>query len=310
VPVYGWYEYGIYVGLWITLTLFIAVIGPSERGKPTALRATGIVFMVLGCGAFHELAPWTLLHRLPSFSSQHVPSRFEMTGVLFLALTFVALVARLLDRAVSRFPVLDLALLAPVFYLATDIATVGERSTKEMFILKAPQVTESAEFHHVPDFPQRYEPNWNQLGRQDLLAMFANTGVIGCYGVPHEIVIGATAQGAPGYRGEAYVVGSSGSARVTSWTPNTATVRYEGASPGAKLVYNMNYDPSWRADGRSAESVQNAVGTTVTSSSGEVSFRYYPRMLNWGLLACALTLFGWFRGSVVRRLVRARRRAP
>jgi hypothetical protein len=176
-------------------------------------------------------------------------------------------------------------------------------------MFKGPPVTASAEFHHVSDLTYRYDPDWKQTGRQMLLAMYANTGVIRCYYLPSEVVPGAIAQGAPGYRGEAYVVGSGGTARVTDWSPNTATVHYEGAQPGSTLVYNMNYDPSWRADGSPAIDYKSAVAMPVTSSSGEVKFRYYPRTLSWGLLAFLVTVFLSFGGPRATRQWWARRRA-
>jgi hypothetical protein len=298
MPSWGWYEYGIYVGAWITIAMMIGVLGPSASGRGNALRFVGLVFLILGCGSFHPDAPWTLLHKLPSFSSQHVPSRFLMPAVLLLMLAFAALAGRGLDRALANRGWIDLVLLVPVYFIAADVAAVGLQSSSTFFIFKAPVIEPSAEFHHVTDLPYKYDPDWRQVGRQQLLAMFANTGVIRCYGAPSELVTGAIAQATPGYRGEAYLVGAPGAgaatARVTDWSPNTATVRYEGAAPGTTLVYNMNYDASWRADGRPAESYRGAVATRVTSSAGEVAFRYYPRTLNWGLFICFVTALAAF----------------
>jgi hypothetical protein len=293
MPSWGWMEYGIYVGAWITAAMVVSVLAPSGGGKGGAFRASGLVFLLLGCGAFHERAPWTLLHQLPGFSSQHVPSRFLLPAVLLLMLAFAAFAGERLDRRFARAPWLDLVLLLPVYFIAANIASVGLESTKEVFMFKGPAaVEESKEFHHVQELSYRYTPDWQQFGRQELLAMYANTGVIRCYGIPfHEIATGAIAQGGAGYRGEAYLASGAGTARVTAWTPNTATVRYEGAEPGATLVYNMNYDASWRADGAPAIDYRSAVATHVSGGSGEVRFRYYPRTLNWGLFVFAVTAF-------------------
>ena len=187
-----------------------------------------------------------------------------------------------------------LLLTSQVCAVAIDIAVVGLHSTKLVFSFRPPPIEPSAEFHHVPELAYRYDPDWKQRGRQQGLAIFANTGVIRCYGIPRELVPGAIAQGEPGYRGEAYVVGgaqgaTAATARVTHWTPNTATVHYDGAPPGSTLVYNMNYEASWRADGEAAANYAGAVATPVTSSAGDVTFHYYPRTMNWALLLCALT---------------------
>jgi hypothetical protein len=228
-------------------------------------------------------------------------------AVLFLTLAFAALAARSVERALVGHPWLDALLLVPVYLVATNIATVDLQSSKDAFSFRAPSViVASAEFHHVVETPYKYSPDWHQIGRQLLLGMYANTGLLRCYATPHELITGAIAQGAPGYRGEAYIVGAapaalSGTAHVTKWTPNTATVRYEGASPGSTLVYNMNYDPSWLANGSPAINYRATVATLLTSSAGEVTFRYYPRTLNWGLLICAFTALIGFGGPRVRR---------
>jgi hypothetical protein len=290
VPSYAWLEYGAYVGVWITGAMAIALFASSPRGRSGALRATGLVFMILGCGAFHDYAPWTLLHKLPGFSSQHVPSRFLLTGILLLMLAFAAFAGRWLDGIVRRYAWVDLVLLVPVYFIAADIAGVGLQSTKEVFTFKAPVVVASKDFHHVNDLGYRYDPDWRQVGRQQMLASYANTGVIRCYGIPHEVVPGAIAMGAQGYRGEAYIASGAGNASVEAWTPSTATVSYRGAEPGSTLVYNMNYDPNWRADGEPTLDHLGAVSTVVASSAGEVRFTYYPRTLNLGLLTFAFTV--------------------
>ncbi|MGO8999312.1 MAG: hypothetical protein ACLQVI_38795 [Polyangiaceae bacterium] len=313
MPMYGWHEWGIYVGVWGTLAMVLAILGPSVSGKANALRASGILFILLGCGTFHPYAPWTLLHELPTFSSQHVPARFLMAAVLLLMLAFAGLAARLVDSAVAQRGWIDSLLLIPVFALAANIAAVGLRSSKEVFSFRGPTVQASAVFHHVEDLPYKYDPDWRQRGRQQLLAMYANTGVIRCYGIPKELVPGAIAEGTPGYRGEAYIVTpgagtTAGTANIIEWSPNTARVEYEGAAPGSTLVYNMNYDPSWHANGAPAVAYRNAVAIPLTSSSGEVTFHYYPRTLGWGLLAAVLTALVAFRGERLLSLGRDRLR--
>jgi hypothetical protein len=302
-----WHEEGIYVGGWVTFALVLAVVGRSDAGRPTALRAIGLVFLLLGCGAFHTFAPWTLLHRLPGFSSQHVPSRFLIVAVLLLALAFAAMAARYVDREVEKRGWIDLVLLLPVAVVAANIADVGSKSSSQVWIERAPTVAEAPEFHHVASLPLKWTPEY--FNSQDLLAMYANTGLLGCYGKPSvEFVPSAIAVGAPGYRGEAYVA-SGGTAQVTGWTPNSATVRYAGAWPDSTLVYNMNYDPSWEANGVPTFEYEGLVATRVSDAAGTVTFRYFPRRLGLGLFVAALTAFVAFGGP--RRVRRWRAgRAP
>jgi hypothetical protein len=308
VPMYGWHEWGIYVGLPACIAMGIAVLfGRSWRQQAT--RAAGLVFFVLGLGAFDPQAPWTLLHKLPIFSSQHAPSRFFYVGVLLLMLAFAAFAARWVDRSVARAPLLDVALLLPVYLIAANLVQVGRLSTDEVFYLEFPAALQrSATFHQVRAPSQNYSPAGAWAG-PTVLAMMENAGFVTCYSVPDRgEPRGAIAQGDPDYAGEAYFADGGGNAAIISFSPNRAVVEFDGAKPGATLVYNMNYDPSWRANGRPALEYKHAVATTITSSSGRVEFRYYPRTMNAALFVFALTAFAAYGlPQIIRRRRLARR---
>jgi hypothetical protein len=145
-----------------------------------------------------------------------------------------------------------------------------------------------------------------------LLSMMANTGVIKCYGVATEFKPGALAADAPGYRGRAYVEGGTGTADISDWSPNRAVVRVAGAGAGALVVYNMNYDPSWRANGEPALDYNGLVATRLTGDVAQVTFRYFPRTLRFSiplfLLTLGLVVFSG-RGASWRRFWRRRDRS-
>lgn len=135
--------------------------------------------------------------------------------------------------------------------------------------------------------------------------MYANVGRLDCYGVEIDPATrGAIAKGNAAYRGEAYVVNGKGDAVVSKWSPNTATVEYANVTgEGAILVYNMNWDPNWSANGDPAWENAHAVAIPVKPGSGRVVFSYYPRIMNKSLLIFAFTVFGAF--FAPRILVRA-----
>ncbi len=294
IPRYGWHEYGIYVGVGVALAMVVGFVFARTR-KAVPLRVTGLVFLLLGMGTFNPHAPWALLHQAPVFSSQHVPTRFLFPAVLMLALVFASFAGNYLDRLVASNGWVDLLLLVPVWAVAFDITSVGRKSTEHSFYMEAPPILPNPEFRQQSSLPFNYSPpDW---AGASLLAEFGNIGLIGSYGIP-TFEPGAFAVGAPGYRGEAYVVGPpGGGARVVHFTPNTAVVEYDHAGPGSLLVYNMNFDPSWRANGRTATDYKNAVATPLSSEGGRVTFSYYPRALNWGLFVCALTFAIGFGGT-------------
>jgi hypothetical protein len=282
---YGWHEFGIYVGL---AGAAVIAAGLLARGNPGSgpMRVTGVLFLILGFGAFHENAPWALLHKLPIFKSQHVPSRFLHPAVLFLSVAFASAFERRASRFLRVRPWLDLVLLLPVAWIAFDVGSVSKAILADAFTQVPPAITESKAFHHERYSPVNYPtPDW---ATPVYLATRSNVGAIECWAVPNDFPRGAIAQGAPEYKGEAYVVNGTGEATITSWTPNSATIEVKNASPGALVVYNMNWDPSWRANGAPALEYAHAVAAPTKNGNEVIELRYRPRTLPLGV---ALALF-------------------
>jgi hypothetical protein len=290
VPAYGWHEWGMYISATGVALLAGGVLFVHGR-RESALKAAGALFAVLGCGAFHPEAPWTLLHKYaPVFRSQHVPSRFLYTAVLVLGLVTAAGLGRL----VARRRWLDVALAALVLPLAVDIGRVAQKPmTQSMWMVPPDRIPTGRPFHFEQEPPFQYK-------RRDwagpmYLAMLGDTGVINCYGAPPFDRKGAKPVTAPDYRGEAYLVTSggataAGSAKVVRWSPNHATLEVEGAEPGSLLVYNMNFDEGWRADAGPVIAHKNALAVRLASASASVTFSYRPPGLGAGVLACVLAV--------------------
>jgi hypothetical protein len=284
-PAWGWHEYGAYIGYGGVLVLVVGLVLGLER-RALAFKLIGLFYILVSFGQFHRFAPWSILHALPVFSSQHVPSRSIQPAILFIGLAFASFFGRRLDRAIERKPWLDLVFLVPVVFLMTDLTTNGVLSTTHIFSKKISSFTRSSTFHHqhLPDAAY-YPQDWDG---QNIPAMLQNVGSLKCYGYG-TIEVGAIARGSVGYHGEASFVEGEGKATVTRWSLNQAVVEYAGATPGSTLVYNMNYDASWSANGERALDVSNRVGTRVTADHGRVVFRYFPRTLKYGLLIFVVT---------------------
>lgn len=295
---YGWHEFGLYVGLAGALVLGIGLFARGGTGSG-ALRFTGFVFLLLGFGAFHEDAPWALLHKMPIFKSQHVPSRFHHPAVLLLAVAFANAFERRAGRWLRLRPWLDLLLLAPVAWIALDIGAVSKKILADAFTQVPPPITEGAEFHHERYSPVNYAvPDW---AAPVYLATRANVGVVECWAVPNDFPRGAIIQGAPEYKGEVYVANGTGDATLTSWTPNSATIEVKNASPGAVVVYNMNWDPSWKANGAPAMEWNHAVAAPTKNGHEVIELRYRPRTLPLGMVLFVIAIAGPIAVGVVRR---------
>jgi hypothetical protein len=274
----------------VLLLLLGLVVGQGTRTH--IVKMTALTLLLLGVGAFHEDAPWTLLHKLPVFSSQHVPTRFLYPGVMLLAVTLAAGLDAWAHRLHLRMGAWSEALLiVPVLLLAYDIEHTGRPLIARTFIKVAPPTYFDPAFHHSDKSPMKYTDNdFPEQGTNMLMPMMNDIGVIGCYGVPPVRFAGAIAKDAPHYRGETYVVGATGVTRLVSWSPNKAVVDYWNLSPGAAVVYNMNFDEGWRANGAPAEQVQLAVAARPPPGDGRVVFRYWPRGLGYGLVIFIITV--------------------
>jgi hypothetical protein len=290
VPAYNWHEWGLYVGGGGVLVLVLAVL--FARGtREHALKILGLLCLLLGFGAFHPNAPWALLHELPFFASQHVPSRFHFPMLLLLGAAFVALAATHVDALVKHRPWLDLVLLVPVAVMAWDMARFSRTPFEQAFWMEAPRsLRRAASFEHRLNPPAHYvRRDW---AAPILLAMFANQGVIRCYGFDPDFEPGAIPKESENYRGLAWVAEGAGNARVVEWTTNRAVVEVSGASSDTVVAYDMNYDSSWRAGGEPALDFDGVVAGRLAPNTTRIEFRYVPRTLAVSVPLFLATLAG------------------
>ena len=272
--------------------------------------------MVLALGF---LGPWGLLHLLPPFKSQHVPTRF--TYPAFFLLSVVAAQA-LEEKALTwreRFGprVTALALWTAMGLSAVLIARENMKSTLPWFSLSVPDVPESTgPFVQYADIPAEY--NYGDGNSESprgtnsvpgLLAHRANVGTIRCSTFPglnqdapraldgRPIHLGARGLGDPLYAGAAWVE-PRGQVDVVRWTPSEVTLDVHGAQPGDLVALDENWDQGWTANGLPAVDHQDVVATHLDAEDEIVVFRYRPRTLpaSFAALAFGLALVpsAWF----------------
>jgi len=303
---YGWHEWGMYIS-WCGAWVLVAGVALAKGTRETALKLVGGLFVVLGFGAFHPRAPWVLLHELPIFRSQHVPSRFLYPAVLLLGLVAASWMGKAIDRRRRRMPWLDSVAVLLVMLLAVDIARVAQQPMRAAMWMRAPRIERAEHFAQHRRAPVSYRRN--DWAAPMLLSMAANAGVLDCYGVPRgDREVGAVARSDPRHRGLAFVE-PGGATAVTSWSPNSITARVDDAPPNARLVYNMNYWDGWRATvstagvgerALAAAAHQHRVSVPVPEGASVVRLRYEPPGLRPGLVV--------FGGTLLVLLFIARRR--
>ena len=249
------------------------------------LQRVGLLLVLLGFGAFHEYAPWTKMHLLPIFKSQHVPSRWLYPATLVLSLVFASVLERGLRRLGRARPFFDFVLLGCAAWIAWDVAQVARLPMAEMFGSHMPKVEErTAEFHTEAHVSSQYSYDGVSYGIPSLPSEMANVGEVECMIFPGLSIfardakgvvvgLGAKGQGDPAYRGEVYTASGKGKATLDRFTPNAITVHVENAPRGDLVLLNQNWDSGWRANGVPAVAYRDVVGArsarpTRPSSSG------------------------------------------
>ena len=302
IPQWGWHEYGMYIGWPAALLLVIGALW-WEPPRALSLKVAGIVALLLGFGAFHELAPWTLLHRVSLFRSQHVPTRWLYPALLLLSVAAAAGLASLLSRLPWRRNV-ELVLLAGCLLLAVDIGRQSSVPLSHAFWMRPRAVAPAPAFEQLERVPRQLQYQRRDYAPEAVPALLAGIGVLQCTlhaslniwspkaedGRP--LGMGAHGRDGKQYQGEVYTESGTGSARITAFSPNRVEVEVTGARPGDRLILNQNFDPGWHVVGQSAEAYKSALATRLTASSQRLTFTFWPRGLTLGLVVLGFTLSG------------------
>ncbi|HEY6464217.1 MAG TPA: MBL fold metallo-hydrolase [Polyangiaceae bacterium] len=298
-----WHEWGLYLG-WPALVALVVGVAACRGARARALALVGLAMVVLALGSFSPLAPWSLLHRLPVFKSQHAPSRWLYPAVMLLSCAAAAGADRLLRRTNRPRALVEAGIALVTVLVAIDMGTVARRPVAQSFVNAAPDVPDATTPFHVEHrLPPvgGYRPGLWDIAT--LPGVFENVGTMECdtdlrLHSAHRDEdgrmpgVGAYGDDDPEYRGEVYVAETAAAATITSWTPNDVTVHVEHARPGDHLVLNQNWDPGWRADEEPAPSYRDAVAAVIRAPDEDVRFRFRPPGLGWGLVLLGATAVG------------------
>jgi hypothetical protein len=302
---WGWHEWGIYTG-WIPFLLMLFALFFARRARERALRWAGGACFVLGLGRFSDYSPWAILHdHFPIFESQHVPSRWLYPATLLLLVCAASILERGLARAPRR-GWLELAMIFVAAYVGLDIGLEAQRPLVNAFVRHLPHLEESTgPFHQERVAPANLHYDAIDWAPIAMPPMMVNMGVLDCATFPglgsyfrdhlgRAPGLGAHARGDPEYHGETYFASGGGHAQIQSWTPNEVVVHFDGASEGDILLMNQNWDAGWRANGSTTAPFADLVSTRVERTSGEVTFRYRPRLLFPGIMLLVASVAALF----------------
>lgn len=225
---WGFYEYGAYLSPFFALFAAVGLVFDSDRALPWIAGVA--VMLLLSLGSPTWWAPWALLHRLPIYSYEHVPSRFLIPFVMGMAL-LAGLGAEVLCRKgwipAAIVVVVLAAALVDCWNVNYDNVGYGAAG-----VVASP-----------PPWSLSFRQFWDTREGQLYSVALSNQGALNC-SVMNVLGLHAAAYNRPNYRGEQYLLGE-GSATLSRWTPNALTFDVDIPSQSL-LVINQNYDSGWK----------------------------------------------------------------
>ena len=271
-PRYGdtrweWHEYSTYMGVVPLMLLTLGVISSIRRRRGFPLLITTLLFLLLAFGEFHPLAPWSLLHRLPFFSSMRVPSRFLVVflfGSALIAGKGFSWVERYLLSGKLGWKVGSLICLGLLFLIGSDLILVSSKAFFEAF-------------PYPPKHPVRREEFRQIKGSNHAMleAFLRNEGTIDGY-EPVHLPIKAIPSDDPRYRGEVFLKDGEGKVEIAFWSPNRIEIIADITHKGY-LCVNQNFDPGWRVKGGGEViPLGGIIATKVDRGRRQIVFYYLP----------------------------------
>jgi hypothetical protein len=284
-----------------------------------ALLLVGLAFLLLSFGSLAPGNLFELLRRLPFLSSVHVPFRFVIVPLMVVVLLAGVGLDRLVRlRRRVRWPAAIV-----VVAVAGDLALAYQRLRPQVFaidgidvaagtaVVSDPSVLPGHERQTGPLllanvgprgdalFEQRlvgYTGGARDLAPQDLytlepqaaaryLLQLQGRGDLAGYEMlrlPSTVL----AVGQPGYRGEVYLDGGHGAARLVDFTPSRFTVDVT-ADVEEAVVLNQNFYPGWRVtvngEPKAVTDLRALVAARVPAGAHRIVFWYRPDGFRAGL---------------------------
>lgn len=306
----GW-ETGAYIGITVVV---LYILSFSLFRKQRSLILVSLFMLLLAMGNFATFSPWNILHKLPLFSSFHVPTRVLIVFNFSLALLvglFLEKMRNASDRRVS-FIVWGMVLFigADLFLLSHSIFGEAAKTKnesvfganfkvvqlkRELYRVAPTQSTglgRSVASVHLP-FSQIRIPGLERFvhgGYSDqYLPLLKNQGVIDAY-EPIQFAHNARAVTDADYRGEYYLSGA-GELMQLSWSPNRLVFHVNLPEEG-RLMINQNYSTGWHSSSGVVTNSNGLLAVNLSAGEHDVELFYLPYSFVIGVVVLLATLSG------------------
>jgi hypothetical protein len=299
VQLYGWHEYGNYMG-WLGAGLAMAsavwILAFGLRGDWRAVSAAVglIVVLVIAAGQFATYAPASVMRDLPFFSSFRIPSRYLMLVPLVGAMC-MAFAARALEAA--RGPIVWRRLIEILCIVGVcEIGVVNRQHLREIFILPVDAHSRLFERTTPTVVPHPVVTPGPRVHRTFMLdSLLAGVSPLNCY-EPLQ-VRKVAAPGPIAIRGEGSVTISG-----STFSPNRVEATAAVGGDPARAVLNQNFARGWSTNVGPAERDPASDQPSVmlpAGYSGPIVFTFVPPGLWMGsaisIAALSLSIVVWRR---------------
>lgn len=307
----GMDENGAYIGL-IPFVLFILGIGLNDKRR-MILFLCFLIFLWISFGNRPKAELWTYLHLLPVYDSMRVAQRFRIVVMLCLAIFAgfgLQTVQHYLSKQITNPALVKFIIVAIPAFILIDLILVSRPILADAFAIPPLSVTRSEEFYQIWDLPPYDKNGWITTSPDEEANPFAaynpyhiystygalypaflsNVGTVNGYetaNVPRNAVpISDSA-----YRGEVYLKDTTGSATISSWSPNRLVLDVDVLDAGL-AVLNQNYYAGWHLEGmdRQVENVDQRLAVRVFPGDEQITIYYWPASFSLGIVVTVATI--------------------
>jgi hypothetical protein len=292
VQLYGWHEYGNYLGWFGPILAFGSAVwllvfrrGPAHWREAAAALGLLLAF-ALAAGEFAAYAPASLLREVPLISNFRIPSRYTLL-VPFAGALCAAFAARAFEeqhgpvawrRAVEVLCIVGLV----------QLGVVNREHLRDVFILNADG--QSQLFDRVTPRVAEQElitPGGPRVHRTFMFdSMLAGVSPLNCY-EPLQVRKVASA-GPVAITGTGDVIVSA-----SSFSPNRVTATVQVGRDPARVLLNQNFAEGWTANVGTVERDPKTQLPSVVlppGYSGAVSFTFMPPGVWLGVVVSLVAL--------------------
>ncbi len=273
-------EYRDYVGPLVVGGALVTLARGRARLRDVVLAAW---FLALVAGDHGAWSPYALLHHVPGFASQRVPSRFVILVLPFVGLWFGQALA---DLAAGASRARRYAAAVVLILTFADLATINASMLQDWFTVP-PEVRHDTSPPARVGFPQLNDTSETWLTTY-LRAPLDGYGFSMCEDFePNPLPRSAALVTLFPEHVELRPL-RSGTARLVAFTPNRLEVAVDLPAP-ARLHVNQNFYPGWRSDVGEVLDRKGRLAVSLPEGKRTVVLWFWPRA---GWLYAVLTLLG------------------